>query len=67
MRKQRCAASMDLAQNATRLFGDRGEILVRCEIYGGVYNVTISWNFAKDRLLALHLAREADMKENISF
>jgi pectate lyase len=36
------------------------------DIYGRVYNVTISWNLIKDTLLALHLSREVDVKENIS-
>ena len=36
------------------------------DIYGRVYDVTISWNFIKDTEAALHLSREEDVKENIS-
>jgi pectate lyase len=36
------------------------------DIYGRVYNVTISWNLIKDTLVALHLSRETEIKERIS-
>lgn len=36
------------------------------DIYGRVYNVTLSWNFIKDNEAALHLSREEDIKENVS-
>ena len=36
------------------------------DIYGRVYDVTISWSFIKDTEAALHLSREEDVKENIS-
>lgn len=36
------------------------------DIYGRVYNVTISWCFIKDTVKALHLSHEASIKENIS-
>ena len=36
------------------------------DIYGRVYNVTLSWNLIKDTVKALHLSYEAAVKEKIS-
>ncbi len=37
------------------------------DIYGRVYNVTISWNFIKDSEAALHLSREEDIMRTFPF
>jgi pectate lyase len=37
------------------------------DIWGRVYNVTISWSLIMDTKKALHLSRDIDVRENISF
>jgi pectate lyase len=37
------------------------------DIWGRVYNVSISWNLIMDTSAALHLSRAEDIRENISF
>lgn len=37
------------------------------DLWGRVYNVTISWNLIMDTSKALHLSRAEDIRENISF
>jgi pectate lyase len=36
------------------------------DLWGRVYNVTISWNFIKDTVTALHFSRPQDVRENVS-